>query len=479
MSLEINDAIHKSIWLSEREAKAIAHPFVQRLRFIKQLGFVSMVYPSATHDRFSHALGTMHVVGLLGRQMFYNESHSILARKLSAEDKEYLLTVIRLAGLLHDVGHAPFSHTAERVMPHLKNLSLPPGWYKDPNEDRLATHEDYSVVLIAEMAEGIGAVLDKEEAEVIASLIHHKKIVVPQNWIKRFSGKMDAESLHAFVRSLVSGDIDGDRMDYLLRDSHFTGVVYGHFDLHWLISNLGAVENQGQYMMSISDTGVHALEHYLFARYHMYVQVYMHKTVKCFEYYFQQALDTGETLYKIPPDTAHYTMLRDATILENLFEAGTVYPHSWSGRLLRRKPAKRIARVWDNPAQAETLFKQLSQELKHLGVHPFFYQNKSKFLDLPPAKEHSSRNGQGAFLFGLWTLPVVVIRKHLEVVSIAPIADYSFLLKHYHRDILISDVYILPEEYEKNTEAIKESIKKFRVFTASEIPVQQNEKSAD
>lgn len=466
MKYEINDPIHKRITFTEDEKRIIDHPYVQRLRLIRQLGFVWLVYPSAMHDRFSHSLGTMHVAGKFAEQIFYNESYSILARLLSAGEKRFLYNIIRRAGLLHDVGHAPFSHSAEEAMPRVAALDLPRSWLKIPNEKRIATHEDYSALLLAGMAEGKNAVLSRDEAEIIASLIHHKKIKIPQSWPKYFSKKVNAEALHNLVRLLVSSDIDADRMDYLIRDSHFTGVTYGYFDLPWLISNLGVVEWRGGYAMSISDSGIHALEHYLFARHHMYLQVYMHKTTRCFEYYFRRAIAERETTYKIPASRDVYVKLRDATLQESIFAAAEKNPDSWSGLLMRRQPAKRIARIWGPKKEGAAIFRRLEGELKKIGVRSFFSYAESKFFDLT-AEKHKKRKKDGEQ--NLEQVPIVIVRKHFDVVSLAPLADYAFILKHYHRDIRFGDIYILPDDYRSKNAAIQRIIRRYHIPSDSEI----------
>lgn len=162
-------------------------------------------------------------------------------------------------------------------------------------------------------------------------------------------------------------------------------------------------------------------------------------------------------------------MLRDSTILETLFEAAARKPHSWSWRLINRLPAKRIARMWGDEKGAERIAAGLSKTLTRKGIHPFLYTTRTKFLDLPPSRGETQKGKQGSFLFGLSMLPMVVIRKQFGVVSMAPIADYSFILKHYHRDISVSDLYIPPEEYDAHVSKIQKAVKAYRTFTPSEI----------
>ncbi len=469
--ISIADAIHRTVILSADEAAIMDHAYVQRLRFIRQLGFVSWVYPCATHDRFSHALGAMHVSSLFADQLLMNEEYSVLARILNSEEKKFLRRIIRLSGLLHDVGHAPFSHTAETVMPPLSDLAIPDAWLRHPVKDRAARHEDYSVLLIAGMSEGDGAVITKEDAEIISSLIHHKYIRIPDSWHTHFSTQVNSQSLHAVIKTIISSDIDADRMDYLLRDAHFAGVTYGHFDLPWLISNLGIVSVGDSYSISISESGIQALEHYLLARANMYAQVYMHKTVKCFDYYFHKAIEEKEIDYRMPSDRKAYVGMRDATLIELLFEAAKKDHLSWSSRLVNREPAKRLCRIWGSREQAEELFDRVRKELHRINVNPFLHFTKSKFLDV----ESSPVSNSQSLFSGLAAVPIMVVRKQFGVVSAAPLSDYAFILKRYHDDISVGDIYVLRDEYEAYESEIRMVIKKFHMRSPTETIISEED----
>ena len=475
---EVRDAIHKTIRFSDEEKRIIGHPYVQRLRFIRQLGFVPLVYPSATHDRFSHSLGTMHVASLLAKQIFENEECSRLARILKPREKEFLTRILRLAGLLHDIGHAPFSHSAEKVMPPVSELAIPASWWKVKPGMRLALHEDYSALLIAGMAEGKDKLFSHDEAHIIASLVHHKAIQPPQSWNKKFSGEINAGSIHTLMKYLISSDIDADRMDYLLRDSHGAGVVYGHYDLPWLISNLGTAEQNGDYVMTISETGVHALEHYLLARYNMYTSVYMHKTSKCFEYYFHRALETREIDYTIPSDRDEFVALRDSTLMEAFFRAYAKDPLSWSGRIVKRDPARRIARIWAEEGEVSRVFTRIEKDLQkyNVGVTPFLCFSRSKLLDIGKSGDFSDTRVRTPTLFdNPLPMPIKVIRNQFGVSSLAPLADYSFILRHYHQDINVGDIYILPEQYRDQEKTIRRILRSYRILSPSEEILEGND----
>ena len=143
---EIRDPIHRTIIISEDERQVVDHPWVQRLRHIRQLGFVSLVYPGAVHDRFQHSLGVMHLAGA----RFQRLVDAGQLGEFSAADLQYAYRLARFAGLLHDVGHAPFSHTAEAFFPAVECVRLPADWYRSGRQPsgRQSTHEDFSLAVI-------------------------------------------------------------------------------------------------------------------------------------------------------------------------------------------------------------------------------------------------------------------------------------------------------------------------------------------
>src|SRR5476651_2216436 len=145
---DIRDPIHGTITINEDERRVLDHPWVQRLRSIRQLGFVSLVYPGAVHDRFQHSLGVMHLAGARFRRL--SEAKLPAFSGFSSADLDYAHRVLRFAGLLHDVGHPPFSHTAEAYFPAVEKVLLPAAWYRDGQRpaDRQATHEDLSLAVI-------------------------------------------------------------------------------------------------------------------------------------------------------------------------------------------------------------------------------------------------------------------------------------------------------------------------------------------
>ena len=225
-------------------------PELQRLRRIRQLGPAYRVYPSAEHSRFSHSLGTMYLAKriLAGLPVV----NGVLM------DKESMLAV-KVAALFHDVGHGPYSHVFEHLLPGIEKHEIW-GWR------------------ILSAAGPARAVIEKHcqrlqiPAETFIEKLH--KIWFPPQ-------DQDGVDLG---RQIISSQLDADRMDYLLRDAYFTGVSYGQYDLEWLLHSLRAETVNGALRLCVDlAKGPVALESYVSARDHMYRQVYDHKTVRAYE----------------------------------------------------------------------------------------------------------------------------------------------------------------------------------------------------
>lgn len=234
---EITDPIHRYIRFTELEREIIDTPVFQRLRKIRQLAGAHLVYPSAQHTRFEHSLGTMHLAGLAGQTLL---------------DKGYIekkdqLEGLRLAALLHDIGHGPFSHLFEEVLIG-RGMST-------------SSHENMGKKIIRETI-----IKDKLE-----------KYGYNSDSICNLSF---GESPIMFYNEIIAGGLSSDIMDYLPRDSFFTGVEYGKIDYYRLISSFEVLSNGH---LGINKSAINSLESMLISRFQMFKAVYFHKTVRSAE----------------------------------------------------------------------------------------------------------------------------------------------------------------------------------------------------
>ena len=235
-SYEIRDPIHGFIALSQKEVNLINTRAFQRLRRIRQLAMAFLVYPGTLHTRFDHSIGVMHIAGRI-------------CDRLKRTDKER--EQVRLAALLHDIGHGPFSHVSE----HLLDKHVPKPEEGGPVPDKI--HEKITVDIVENDSE-IRKILSCEERQFVIEMIEGK-------------------TTRDFQRDIISSDLDADKMDYLLRDSYFAGVKYGTYDLEKIIESCRVDRRGNESYLAISSKGIHALEQLLLAKQHMTQQVYHHR----------------------------------------------------------------------------------------------------------------------------------------------------------------------------------------------------------
>lgn len=239
----IRDSVHGNVYLDEFEMELVDSPPMQRLRRIKQLGFTYLVYPGANHSRFEHSIGTLYIASKIADNV-----------GLDGEEKR----MVRLAALLHDLGHAPFSHVSEGVLD--------------------SSHEYLTSKVI-------------NESNIFNILSRNFE---PQDIIDIINGK-------GSLGQIISGELDSDRMDYLIRDSHYTGVAYGTIDTGRLIHSIKLQEN-----IIIEAKGIQAAESALIARYLMYPSVYQHHTTRiinsmfrrCMKWLFEDGTIDPSTIYQ-------------------------------------------------------------------------------------------------------------------------------------------------------------------------------------
>jgi len=431
---ELRDPIHQTSEFDEDEKAVIDHPVFQRMRYVRQLGLSYLVYPGAAHDRFSHMLGAMHIAGRVWDNIA-RVSGETLSEMFTKADLAYFRRVLRFAALLHDVGHAPFSHASEQLMPKFGTLEVEKSWYKEYDPKRIAEHEDYSVMMIGALGKDADVPISPDEAQDIASLLHHG-VKPSASWKKRFSGKR--APVHELLSSLISGELDVDRMDYLLRDAHFTGVAYGFYDMDHLVRNLGVTYLHGRPMLTIDSTAMRAFEDFLLARYHMFLQVYHHKTTNGFDHFLKQAFAKREVRIDVPGTVEGYLQMRDSTYLEALFAAARDPKNHWSARFFGLKPDKRLFTASGDGPDLRATMRDLRKALDAAKV-PYFAVASHQYLSKLDSFRKHVKKGEAR---------LYVREKNLGRLVFTPVEHYSALLKKYNEVIDIVNLYVLPEDYD-------------------------------
>ncbi len=248
------DSVHDIIRLntSTDEGRLIVAlidtPEFQRLRRIRQLGLAYFAYQAAEHSRFTHSLGAFHLAARMVAKLR-------VGYEISANDQ----TAVRIAALLHDLGHGPFSHVIENIL----------GFH----------HEQFTIEAVLSTETQVGRLLSAFSTDL------------PESIAAIIRGDFRPRAL----AQLVSSQLDVDRMDYLLRDSMMTGAKYGIFDLEWIIKSIEI--NEADDHLYVSAPGIYAVEDYLQARYYMYRQVYFHRTLRSAEAVLKVLLRRAIDLY--------------------------------------------------------------------------------------------------------------------------------------------------------------------------------------
>lgn len=278
--LSLRDPIHGFIRTDRFESALIGSRPMQRLRFIRQLGLTFLVFPAAEHSRFSHVLGTMHLAGRV-----YDALASKSGGWLDPDPQSRDRRLVRAAALLHDIGHAPFSHVAEDL-------------FEGGIDHEAMTCRLLELPELSGIFERLGEGIDAEAV---------KRVLCKQG-----------DARERLLSEIVTGQLDVDKMDYLLRDSLYCGVQYGSYDLERLIDTVAPIQDPetGAWRIGVEGGGVHALEALVMARYYMFTQVYFNVTGKVMELHLNQWL--REVGHRWPSSPESFLAQDDVIVLDRM-----------------------------------------------------------------------------------------------------------------------------------------------------------------
>lgn len=355
-NLSVRDPVHGFIAFNDWERNIIDHPAFQRLRRIRQLALSEFVYPGSNHTRFPHAIGTMDVAtrmfdSIVSKQWDYLRN----VRKYDEAGIRRDRQIVRLAALLHDVGHSPFSHSGEALFP------------RNSETGRKHHHEEYS-----------SKIIETAFRQVIEQHPGNENYGIKASDVSNIvSGATDPTSpgsaRRLMWRPIITSQLDADRCDYLLRDSLHAGVSYGKYDLDRILDtiNLGLNESDDT-VIAIEEGGWHAAEGLIIARYSMFTQVYYQRTRQAFDQHVENVMAKllldkyGRAEFPPPEEDKLDDYLGwDDWIVLGKVSSGDAGIHG--SAILERNPHRCVYETSETPNDEEKdIFERISKELGDL-----------------------------------------------------------------------------------------------------------------
>ena len=369
---EIRDPVHGFIRLETPERKILdSRPF-QRLRHIHQLAMTYLVYPGATHKRFEHSLGVMELAGRVFDVITHPDNQTDAARAvIPRTELPYWRRVVRMAALCHDIGHLPFSHAAEEL--------LPAGW-----DHEVFTDQHVLGDVMKPLWKGINV-----NAEHVAKLaLGPKKFGPKKHRPETF------DPWEAILAEIIVGDAFGvDRVDYLLRDSYHAGVAYGKFDHFRLIDTIRILQMPGSddVGLGIEVGGIHSAEALLLGRYFMYTQLYFHSIRRAYDFHLMEFLKCWLKDGKFSTAAADHLSVTDNDVCAAMAKAAAD-PASPGHTPARRIEAREHFRLLysrnpddqtANPDAASLVAGAAAEKFGPEAVYQFSYTEKSRRFDFP------------------------------------------------------------------------------------------------
>lgn len=439
------DPVHSMIEFDEdwKEEKLLVDLIdskeVQRLRFIRQLGFSFLTFPWAEHSRFAHTLGVTHLIKRIFKRLRELKEELTAQDIIDPDGLDELYPVTMSAAILHDLGHGPLSHVAERSESGKK-------------------HEDWSVDIIKNNSTEVNQVLvsyDSALPDKIKAIL--KRTFRP-----------------SFVVKILSSQLDADRMDYLLRDSLMTGTGYGKYDIDWLLNVLrvGLVNSEQEVGVS-AQKGRLITENFIMARYSMYLQVYYHKTTRGGEVLLDKILQrVGDLLLKEGKDVpihpvlesvlrkkeisvAEYLELNDNIIFSLIGQwtkTGDKILQDLCNRLIRRKLFKSIDVSHKSLFEFAEKYNQAVQVIRNNGFLPEYYLAHDEAENCPykdyyifPAKTKIEEDTQEA------SLQIYLFDKNYQALEISNSSEVIRALRN--REYTLERIYF-PEEVQNEIQQI-------------------------
>ena len=423
--MEVRDPLHGAIQVLGGEEAVVDHPFVQRLRGIKQMGFSELPFPGAVHTRYAHSLGAMELAGRAFDSAFREDPFT------SAAARTRFRQVVRVAALCHDLGHAPFSHCTEFAMPSLRALGVEayePGQVAS-RLDRTGSHEDYTILVLtrSSLASTIAAHFPFG-GQHVAALVS-QEVAVPDDFF--VDGGRDFRRV---LSQLISSELDVDRLDYLVRDSYYSGARYGQIDANWLLSNLEWHEDHdGKVSLAIDGRGVYAFDDFMIARYHMFMSVYFHHKSVVYEELLKRHFSSPERTWTFPVDIEAYLPLDDVAMHAYL----RTMQDEWARRIVHRQPFRRV--IERHGTEAEVDLSDSRARLTEAGIDTLWAGSVgelSRYSAMGKKRERAPRI-------------YVVDRSPGQPRRIAPLEESTAIFARYQEARHITRLYVADDDVER------------------------------